>query len=88
MLVKGRPAVLKLEPGPDGVRRFRVVPTDNTIPGSSFSIAVGTSGPNGLSGLVDLARVLEANPTARSELVEAVSSALPSSKELSRLTSR
>ncbi len=87
-LVKGRPAVLKLEPGPDGVRRFRVVPTENTIPGSSFSIAVGTSGSNGLSGLVDLARVLEANPTARSDLVEAVSSALPSSKELSRLTSR
>ncbi len=85
VLVKGLPQVIPLEAGAGGVRRVRILPTEDTIPGATYQVAAGTSGPNGVAGLVDLARSLEAQPASRRQLVLSASEALKASPELSRL---
>jgi eukaryotic-like serine/threonine-protein kinase len=85
ILVKGQPQVIALEPGPDGVRRVRVLPGEGTLVGSTYQLAAATSGPNGVAGLLDLVRSLESQPSSRRQLVLAASEALKVSPELARL---
>ena len=85
VLVKGLPQVVALEAGAGGVRRVRILPAEDTIPGATYQVAAGTTGPNGVAGLVDLVRSLEAQPASRAQLVLAASEALKASPELARL---
>ncbi|MBE2250010.1 MAG: hypothetical protein IAE78_10700, partial [Myxococcus sp.] len=84
-LVKGLPQLLALEAGAGGARRVRVVPTEDTLPGATYQVAAATSGPNGLSGLLDLVRSLEGQPASQRQLVKLATEALSGSPELARL---
>ncbi|MBL8935005.1 MAG: serine/threonine protein kinase [Archangium sp.] len=84
-VVKGGPEVFVLDGGHDGVRRVRVLPAEDTLPGATYFVAAATSGPNGVAALVDLLRVLETRPEAQRRLVERVGEVLKTSPELARL---
>jgi serine/threonine-protein kinase len=87
-LVQGAPAVFELKPAGDGVRRFRVVPAGETLPGASYRLAAATSGENGVAAVLDLARLLgdERRDASRRQLLDAVAQALAGSPEAARLT--
>ncbi|MER2564993.1 MAG: hypothetical protein ABTQ32_29995 [Myxococcaceae bacterium] len=84
-VVKGGPEVLVLDGGHDGVRRVRILPAEDMLPGATYFVAAATSGPNGVAALVDLLRVLETRPEAQRRLVERVGEVLKNSPELARL---
>ncbi len=84
-VVKGGPEVIVLDGGANGVRRVRILPAEDTLPGATYFVAAATSGPNGVAALVDLLRVLETRPEAQRRLVERVGEVLKNSPELARL---
>ncbi|MBM4778768.1 MAG: serine/threonine protein kinase [Archangiaceae bacterium] len=84
-VVKGVPELFVLDGGRDGVRRVRILPAEDTLPGATYFVAAATSGPNGVAALVDLLRVLETRPEAQRRLVERVGEVLKNSPELARL---
>jgi len=84
-VVKGGPEVIVLDGGANGVRRVRILPAEDTLPGATYFVAAATSGPNGVAALVDLLRVLETRPDAQRRLVERVGEVLKNSPELARL---
>jgi len=86
--VQGGPAVVKLEPCADGVRRLRVLASGDTLPGASYRLAAATSGDNGVAGVLDLARALagEKRDASRRQVLSAVAQRLPGSPDVARLT--
>ncbi len=84
-LVKGLPALVSLRPGTDGVRRVRITPAEDALPGATYRLAAATTGPNGLSAVVDLLRLLGDRPEARRAIVERAQDVLAKSPELARL---
>jgi serine/threonine-protein kinase len=84
-VVRGAPQLVSLTAGADGVRRLRVLSADDTLPGAAYQLAAATSGPNGVSGLVDLVRALEGRPATQAALIEGATTALKRSPELARL---
>ena len=88
VLVQGAPAVFELKPAADGVRRLRVVPAGETLPGASYRVAAATSGENGVAAVLDLARLLgdEKRDASRRQLLSAVAQKLAGSPDAARLT--
>ncbi|MEW5742972.1 MAG: protein kinase [Myxococcota bacterium] len=87
VMVQGSPLVFEVKPGADGVRRLRVVAAGDTLSGAVYRLAVGTSGPNGVAGILDLARALteEKRDTSRKQLLSAVAQRLAGSPDVARL---
>ncbi|MEW6434874.1 MAG: protein kinase [Myxococcota bacterium] len=87
VMVQGAPAVIELKPGADGVRRLRVVPAGEVLPGASYRLAAATSGDNGVAAVLDLARALadEKRDASRRQLLSAVATKLAGSPDAARL---
>ncbi len=87
VVVKGAPQLVELKVMPDGQRRVRVLPGDDTLPGAEYLLAVATGGDNGLAGVRELVRLLGAQQRLESKraLLAAVRQKFPESPDLSRL---
>jgi tRNA A-37 threonylcarbamoyl transferase component Bud32 len=78
------PEVVALQPCADGVRRLRITVVAGT-PGSAYRLAAATSGPNGVTGVLDLVRSLQGQAPAQAAIVDGAARLLQKSPELARL---
>ena len=86
-VVSGLPQLVKLEAAADGSRKVRIVPVPGSPAGASYRLAAATSGANGLAGVLDVYRALDADnqTAAATALLQATRGSLPNSPDLAQL---